>query len=334
LITTSPTGEELFVPSAFGWVDDQAEVNRVAGLLENELQAPIQFSQAAPNLLDAADTNDPVFMFMGEKIVRGELSVSWNQGPDGFCVGFGTTRGAWDAFLWEIACGVLSSKDPGPFCVEPTYAGSRVEVGGGRIRGDGSVGVWAMKWATQWGFIPRGKYVTTDGQTFDLTQYDRALCRRWATPGVGVPDALEPVVKQHPATAVAMVTTAVELWAALGSGKVVPVCSDVGFDSPLDADGFCRVNGTWPHCMGIIARFFHPKYGRCVVVRNSWGDYLKAGFRKVSFVDKDGTTKQFDLPPGSFCTTLNVAAGMVAQRDSWALAGVAGWEPVLIDNYV
>jgi hypothetical protein len=218
--------------------------------------------------------------------------------------------------------------------VEPTYAGSRVEVGGGRIRGDGSVGVWAMKWATQWGFIPAASTSPPTGRR-STSRSTTGLCAGGGRPpGVGVPDALEPVVKQHPATAVAMVTTAVELWAALGSGKVVPVCSDVGFDSPLDADGFCRVNGTWPHCMGIIARFFHPKYGRCVVVRNSWGDYLKAGFRKVSFVDKDGTTKQFDLPPGSFCTTLNVAAGMVAQRDSWALAGVAGWEPVLIDNYV
>jgi hypothetical protein len=37
---------------------------------------------------------------------------------------------------------------------EPIYAGSRVEIGGGKIRGDGSVGAWAAKFVTVFGAIP------------------------------------------------------------------------------------------------------------------------------------------------------------------------------------
>jgi hypothetical protein len=49
---------------------------------------------------------------------------------------------------------------------EPIYAGSRVEIGGGKIRGDGSVGAWAAKFVTVFGAIPRGVYGTIDLTTY------------------------------------------------------------------------------------------------------------------------------------------------------------------------
>ena len=38
---------------------------------------------------------------------------------------------------------------------EVIYGGSRVEIGGGRIRGDGSIGAWAARWVRDYGVVPR-----------------------------------------------------------------------------------------------------------------------------------------------------------------------------------
>ena len=79
------------------------------------------------------------------------------------------------------------------------YGGCRVEVGGGRVRGDGSVGAWAAKFVREYGVVPRGVH-----GSHDLTGYDERRCREFG--GRGVPDDLEAVAREHPVRSVANVT--------------------------------------------------------------------------------------------------------------------------------
>lgn len=310
-----------------GWQNDPVAAAAMVQEWDSVRGSSSRFESVASNLMEETADDAPALLHYAFKLVRGQLDPAWNQNPAGTCVGFGHTAGAETLLLWEIACGE-TEEDPGAhLAVEPTYAGSRVEIGGNRINGDGSVGVWAGEWAKRWGFVKRAVY----GQ-YDLRQYSVPYCRQWGSTDSGVPAEIEAAAKLHPISDVALVTTAAEGWAALGAGKPIPVCSNAGFESPLDADGFCRQRGSWSHCMLGTGRFKHPRNGRSVVIRNSWADYLQVGWRKVEYIDTDGTTKQFDLPPGYFCTTLSVFGSMLAQRDSVTYAGFSGWKKQTIDN--
>lgn len=313
-----------FTPPAFGWVNDPQEVAMTVAALEAQQGAPIALGSAAPELVAEADDDTPAFYWLLEEKVLGRVLPTWDQGPDGTCVSFGFGRNAQDLLLAEIAAGEAEEWPGAEIATEPIYGGSRVEVGGGRIRGAGSVGAWAAKWVKDWGVLPRGVY-----GRHDLTRYSIPMSREWGERGV--PDDLEPKIREHPVTAVAMVTTAAEGWAAVGAYKPVPVCSMQGFTTRLDSEGFCQPRGQWAHCMATRGRFVHPDRGRSVVIGNSWGDYMPGG--TLRFVDpKDGgKVKTVQLPPGHFACKLSEWAGMLAQRDSFTLAGLTGWARVSVD---
>lgn len=293
-----------------GWVKNPAEVWRICRLIEQGGQRAM-FADAAPSLLQADDDKD-VFFWQAEQKILGKILGSWNQGQVGSCVSFGFGRAVQDLMLWEIACGEAEQWPGSEVATEPIYAGSRVEVGGGGISGDGSIGAWAAKWIKDWGILLRQQY----GE-YDLREYNEQRCRDWGYRGC--PDALEPIARQHPVTAVAMVRTAEEGWAAIGAGKPVPICSNQGFTTVL-REGFCEPSGTWNHCMALRARFTHPTRGKCFVIQNSWGGYL-------SGVNRIDTTQsgQVTLPEGCFATTWNVVDRILRQEDSFALAGLSGW---------
>lgn len=305
---------------ATGWVYDPDAVAEVVA------SASIRsLSDAAPHLfgLVSEGANDaPVFFWDAEQKVLGKVLGSWNQGQVGSCVSFGYGRACQDLMLWEIMSGQPERWPDAEVATEPIYGGSRVEVGGGQLRGgDGSIGAWAAKWVRDWGVLIRTKY-DVNGQIYDLSAYSENRARQYGDQGV--PDPLEPVAKLHPVTDVAQVRSAEEVWAALGAGKPVPVCSMQGFTMTLN-NGFCEPSGQWAHCMAFRGRFVHPTRGRCVVVQNSWGNYLR-GSRSFQYLDANGQTKTGTLPEGCFCTTLQVAGRMAAQGDTFALAGFTGWE--------
>lgn len=309
-----------------GWVRDDDAVAHILEAWEKK-GIPSKFDEAAPRLMMDANDDSPVFFFEAEEKVLGQRLPTWNQNPVGSCVGFGTTREEQDLLLWEIYCGELEEWPGAELCPEVTYAGSRVEVGGGRIRGDGSVGMWAAKFATDWGVVKRGKY-----GSLDLTRYNPTTCRNMGRSGL--PSDLEDIAKEHPVSAAAQVLNKEQVWAAIGGGKPVVVCSNYGFSMTLGSDGFCSRSGNWAHCMGVRGRFKHPRRGRSVIIGNSWDDYLRGGSRTVEYVNEEGGVSTFELPPGHFCVTWDVIGGMVAQRDSFALAGLSGWKKLTVDYSV
>jgi hypothetical protein len=231
--------------------------------------------------------------------------------------------------LWEIAAGEAEEWSGAEINRETIYGGSRVEIGGGRINGDGSIGAWASEFELRYGNLVNKRY-EIGGKVMDLTGgYSESRCRDWGRNGV--PDFLESEARLHPVTASALVRTKEEGWAAIGAGKPIPICSNRGFTTRRDSDGFCSPSGTWNHCMATRGRFLHPRRGRSVVIGNSWGDYLGSSNATLEYVTASGQTARIELPPGHFATTWDVWGGMLSQRDSFAVAGFKGWEAVRVD---
>jgi hypothetical protein len=248
---------------AQGWVDDQPAVWETVRAIE-ATGVPAMFAAAAPGLL-TGDDDAPIFLWKAEEKILGKMLKSWNQKGVGACVGFGNGRAGQDVLLWEIAAGEPEEWPGAEISPEVIYGGSRVEVGGGRIGGDGSVGAWAAKWVKDWGLVPRGVY-----GSLDLTEYSESTCRKLGSQGI--PSDVEDLAKIHPVTGIAMVKTGAEYWAALGGGKPVAICSNRGFTTTLKR-GFCSPSGTWNHCMEGRGRFTHPTKGKCAVIQNSWDGY-------------------------------------------------------------
>lgn len=310
--------DPVFVGPCFGWQYDPRGVAESMDRIERIQGSYPIASVVAQHLLDAADDNAPVFFWKAEEKLLGKRIGSWNQKSVGSCVGFGCTRSGQDLLFWEIAAGEAEQYPGTELSPEVTYAGSRVEVGKGRVNGDGSLGSWAAEFLKGWGVVARGKY-----GNIDLEDYSESLCRSLGNSGL--PTDLENVAKEHPVTSVALVESGDEAWAMVGAGKPVAVCSNRGFSMRRNKDGTCNPTGQWNHCMEVRGRFVRGgrKY---FVIQNSWGDYLTSENNVVEF---DGG--QEELPEGCFATTIDVVDGMMRQGDSYAYAGLAGWKSVRID---
>lgn len=193
-----------------------------------------------------------------------------------------------------------------PTAVESIYGASRVEVGGGKLRGDGSVGAWAKKAVEAYGTLPMEQL---DGG-YDLRVFSPARARQWGSSGI--PDLLEPLSKQHTVKGCALVKSWDDVKKAIQQGYPVAVCSNQGFTMQRDRDGFCSASGTWNHCMGIIGVRIGNREGGFII--NSWGDNAHTG-----------PVFPADAPVCGFWADARTIDKMVKQGDSFALADVVGF---------
>jgi hypothetical protein len=292
------------VPPAYaqGWVNDPAAV--AAARAGCEFARTEAFLQPLPGPED-------VYLWEACQAVLGALPPARDQGPVGACVGFGTAAAVDHLQCVQIAAGEKAQyREASP---EAIYAGSRVQVGGGMIRGDGSVGAWAAKYITHYGILPRAQYAN-----FDLRQYDAALCRAWGR--TGVPAELLPLTQKHPVKAAAAVRSWPELRAAVRNGYPVVVCSSQGFEMARDADGFCRPRGTWMHCLAAVGVCGGRRPGAFLL--NSWGPRAHTG-----------PTGRGQPSPAGFWADAAVIDRMTAQGDSWALSGFTGFPARAVNWY-
>ena len=211
-----PTSE----PLAFGWVPDRDEVRAVSSTF------PQPDFDATPAYRDIYAGPDDVFLWDASRKVLGRLIPPRDQGSVGSCVAFGTASAIEHLLCVQAAKG--ANEEYRDLAQEIIYGGSRVEIGGGRIRGDGSVGAWAAKFVVDFGVLPRGTF-----GRFDLRAYDVPRCREFGR--TGVPNELEPEVRQHPVKAVSNVKAWDEARAAIRNGYPVIVCSNQGFRATRDA---------------------------------------------------------------------------------------------------
>ena len=192
---------------------------------------------------------------------------------------------------------------------EDIYAGSRVVIGGGRLRGDGCYGVWAARYCNEYGAVPRGKYGNVD-----LREYSGSKARNWGKPSGGVPKTLLEVAKQHPILTVSRVDSYEQARDLLANGYAITVASDQGFSSQRDSEGFAKPRGEWAHQMCLLG--VDDKYKRPgVLCMNSWGVW-NAG------------PKRNNQPDGSFWIDADeVEKRMLSKGDCWAFSGYEGFEP-------
>jgi hypothetical protein len=200
---------------------------------------------------------------------------------------------------------------------EIIYAGSRVEVGAGRLRKkDGSMGVWASEFVRDWGILLRQAY--WDGK-YDYTNYSGVVARELGK--TGVPDRLEPLCRLHPVKTCAIVRSWEECRDAVANGYPVAMCSNTGFNTKRDKDGFLRrIRRPWYHAM-IILGIDDKSRRPGALVQNSWGpDWVS------------GPTRH-DQPKGSFWVDARTITYALKQGDSIALSGYVGYPRVNIPDY-
>jgi hypothetical protein len=243
-----------------GWIDDQAEVKAVVATL------PIR-DFADTDAAKAVTGDGDVFLWQAAHQVLGHPLDPRDQLDVGSCVSFGYAAAVDILQLFEIAeqrrLGRGPPREYRPACQEAIYGGSRVEVGGGRLRGDGSVGAWAAKWVQDRGGIVWRAVIGK----FDLTKYDTRRCREWGSRGV--PDELEEAAKAFKVGSAAKVSSAEDLAKAIRQGYPGAICSNQGFARDRDSEGFARAQGSWAHCMAVLAVRGGPRPG--FFIWNSWG---------------------------------------------------------------
>lgn len=284
-------------PLQFGWVDDPDAVRHCLA----EMDCGTFRDTAA--FAAAWDGPENVYLWESARTVTGDLLPARDQKTVGSCVGFATASAIEFLSLAQIADGEAAEyRDLAP---EVIYGGSRVEIGGGRIRGDGSIGAWAARWVRDYGVVPRGRH-----GSHDLRLYDENRCRDYGRRGV--PDDLEALAKDHPVRGVVNVRSWEECRSAIRNGYPVLVCSSQGFTMDRDEAGFCNPRGRWYHAMAVVGVRGGERPGGFLL--NSWGPEAHRGPRVPA-----------DAPGCGFWADADVLDRMLAQGDSWAFSRFVGF---------
>lgn len=291
--------ESTFVP---GWIDDPEAVQAIAAL------QPIGAFEDSPAAQD--ETPLPAYVWHGvsaNKVV-GHYLPTRNQGNAGTCVSFGHTRAAEYTVLNSIASGAaIAFKE---LATEPTYGGSRVEVGGGRLGGgDGSVGAWAAEFTKRWGVAPRGNYPEFG---FDLSTYSIPISRSWGRSGV--PDKFEPRLRMFPIRGITQIKTTLGLRRALANGCGVAECSGRLLSGQRDSLGRIKTVRGGGHCMTVSGYILLDNGEDWYQIENSWGDLAHKG----------PNHPRFPTQAGGLISGPDMQL-MLDAGDTWALSDVVGF---------
>lgn len=288
-------------PNQMGWIDDPEQVELIQSTMQYQAFGDTPAGQ------DISFDQIPEELWGWELYKLATNGQDWpntNQGQVGSCVSFGTAN----ALRFTMAAEIVEG-DPEEVrqpCEEVIYGGSRVEIGGGRLRGDGSIGAWAAQWCVKYGVVPRGVY-----GDYDLTTYSETRCRNFG--GRGIPEILETEAKKFPILEVVKITNFKDACVALASNYGISVCSNRGFRMTRDADGFCSPGGSWAHCMSFIG---YRKAGKRpgLFNQNSWGGNAHGGPKVKP-----------NAPSGGFMVDADVADRMLGYGDSWAFKRFKGY---------
>ena len=281
---------------------DWRETDSLMGMLRRPV-----FGAAASTLKDTGKDQIVLLYKYLEELI-GHFPV--NEQTIGDCVSHGWGLGVDILKAVEIKLQKEREEFKAETATEAIYAGSRVEIGRGRLgNGDGSIGAWAARTVQEYGTLTRSKY-----GSHDLRTYSGNKARQWGKPDGGIPDELESISKEHPVRTVSLVTSYEEARDAIANGYPVPVCSMQGFSSTRDKDGFAKASGSWAHCMlfcGVDDK--HKRPG--LLCMNSWGKHWISG------------PKRHNQPDGSFWVDADTANRMLSRDpDSYSMSGFEGYK--------
>jgi hypothetical protein len=312
-VPTNPPAQKEAPPEAteytptFGW---HADAEAIAANLDPQRTLHFDATPAGKAALGDADA----FLWQNVRKAARREGSPWypnvNQQNVGCCVGCGWKHCADVCQASAIVAG--QSFEWRPVSAEVIYGGSRVEVGRGRLSGDGSVGAWAKEYvSSRGGIAAMQKYASADLSTFSPARA-RDFGRR------GVPPDIAESAREHPVKSCALVKSWSDAKRAIQQGYPVAVCSDQGFTMERDSTGRCRPQGTWPHCMALIGVRLGPNEGGFLL--NSWGNSAHTGEAWPP-----------DMPVAGFWADAAVLDRMLRQGDSFALADVAGFPQRKLD---
>ena len=303
-----------------GWIRSPCAVGEVL----NRLSDPVLKCSRWIDALAKTEPEDVRFVDL-EQIVTGNVFRAHYQ-KIGSCVGQGYARNVQHVILADIVRRMEIEEWWGRVAPCSIYGPSRVEIGGGGLRGDGSVGAWAAESVKRMGVLLRTDY----GQVDLTSDDDDYLCVSWGRSGM--PDAIEPVARTHSIQEVSLVDDLEVGLACLWNWIPVPTCSMQGFTTTRDRYGMCHPSGRWAHCMATggavtIKHPDHPSGLQTVSILQSWGNSNPGGNDKVTLQ----TGQEITLAPGEFLIDAEVWGKMLRQGDSFGLAGIAGWTPTVKD---
>lgn len=273
-----------------GWHNDPIEVIRVVNSMPypNAAQAAYHFK--------GSGAGQTVLLYKAWKDVYGQY-FPYPAQQIGCCVSRGYSEGVDLLGCVQIAVGKKAEVFK-PTSHEAVYGMARVDIGGGRLWGDGAVGAWAAKAVTTIGTVPQEL----------VGPYDDAKCKLWGNRGV--PAEFKAKAGEHKVGAASLVTDVDTLDDLLANGYPVPVCSNQGFTMTRDSNGFCQPRGSWAHCMLICGvRVDIPGY--CIM--QSWGMSVPDG------------PLALDQPPNSFWADRRTVASMLRMEDTFALSSFDGY---------
>jgi hypothetical protein len=288
-----------------GWVPRPDEVNRILGMKANPT-----FQEAAPHLKNLWQQEE-VGLWRAAKIVNGGQHLPADKQTIGDCVSHGHGRGMDYLYCCKQSVGLASGYIEGQTSAMTEYVyGISREAGNSLGPQDGSNGIWAID-----GMKVNG-YISREGK-----QYDGQLAKQYGWRGV--PADLKGKGKIHLLEDYALIQTPDDCANALKAGSPVPICSDQGFAMARDANGICRATGTWNHCMLVIG-VFQVSGKWYFVILQSWGQNTPTG----------PVPQNLDFPDNAFGCDWDTMGRILKQRDSYALSGVKGWEPLPPLNWV
>lgn len=306
-----PIPDPIFEPGNMGWVRDDDAVKEVRDTLE------FKTFGATP----AGKSDDPlpkvVYLWQNYQKLFNAPRPSKNQSSIGSCVSFGTNQAVETTLATQIVF-LRGSKDEFKHISEEvTYGGSRVQVGKGRIRGDGSVGSWGAEFVQKWGIVERAKH----GQ-YDLSAYSVSTCRTFGDRGV--PVDLQAIAKERPVKDITFCKSWAEVKRALASGYALSICSDQGFEGNRDANGVKKPRGSWAHCMAIDG--YHTEGAtEYAHIDNSWGAR-----------PSEGPTGWGNPPDSGFWVESSVIDRLAKMQGNEVIAfsAVRGWPSRKLDWFV
>jgi len=165
------------------------------------------------------------------------------------------------------------------------------------------------------GLLLRKNYEDID---LDLSEYNARIGMGWGSRGV--PDKVVQKAKEHSFQTASLVTTVEEARDAIANGYALTVGSNYGFSSRRDKHGIARRTTSWNHCMcwAAVDDTRQRLNETLFLIINSWGRW-------------NSGPKVLDQPEGSFWIRESDAAGMLRQRQAYALSSFDGFPPQKVD---
>lgn len=291
----------------FGWVDNPSQINEVLG----ELRMPVFGVAASASNITGSGKGKIALLYRAVLKVLSRFPIHLQTIGD--CTSHALGGGLDVLKCTRIVHKNLAEQFVAETATEVTYAGARVEIAHGRFGNeDGATGGSVVMCAKKLGTLGRLKYQVPGGMV-DLRQYSGRRARLWGRPNQGIPDALEPTMREHPVLTASLLLSFEEACDAIANSYVVLGGSMQGFTEYRDKDGFALPSGEWPHAMYFMGSDYKSKRPGLLLM-NSWGPSWIRGPKRFG-----------DEPDGSFWVDAKVCNIMFSQRDYWVISGFNGY---------